>query len=102
LSLVIGMVSVACILGVHAKRTVVGQQSDVVKGLAEKSIKADDAEWTIHFLVASQTQAEALVDVAQTSKLLFIFYLLVVPTIATAITAVFMINRSLIKQHVLL
>lgn len=68
LLLAIGMASAAFILGVQAKRAVVGQQSITVKGLAEKPIKADAAEWTIHISVASPTQAKALDDVAQTRK----------------------------------
>ena len=66
LLLAIGMASAAFILGVQAKRAVVGQQSITVKGLAEKPIKADAAEWTINISVASETQAIALQDVATT------------------------------------
>ena len=68
LLLAIGMASAAFILGVQAKRAVVGQQSITVKGLAEKPVKADAAEWMIHILVASPTQAKALTGVAQTCK----------------------------------
>lgn len=73
LLLAVGMASAAFILGVQAKRAVVGQQSITVKGLAEKPIKADAAEWTIHISVASPTQAKALSDVAQTKKVVETF-----------------------------
>jgi uncharacterized protein len=65
LLLAIGMASAAFILGVQAKRAVAGQQSITVKGLAEKPIKADSAEWSINVGVAALTQAEALQAVAQ-------------------------------------
>jgi uncharacterized protein len=65
LLLAIGMASAAFILGVQAKRAVAGQQSITVKGLAEKPIKADSAEWSINVGVAAPTQAEALQAVAQ-------------------------------------
>lgn len=60
LLLAIGMASAAFILGVQAKRAVAGQQSITVKGLAEKPIKADSAEWQINVGVAADTQAKAL------------------------------------------
>ncbi len=68
LLLAIGMASAAFILGVQAKRAVVGQQSITVKGLAEKPIKADRAEWTIKVAVSHPTQAGALQAVAQTRQ----------------------------------
>lgn len=60
LLLAIGMASAAFILGVQAKRAVAGQQSITVKGLAEKPIKADSAEWQIDVGVSADTQANAL------------------------------------------
>ena len=60
LLLAIGMASAAFILGVQAKRAVAGQQSITVKGLAEKPIKADSAEWQIDIAVTADTQAAAL------------------------------------------
>jgi uncharacterized protein len=66
LLLAIGMASAAFILGVQAKRAVMGQQSITVKGLAEKPIKADAAEWTINIAVSDATQAGALQSVAKT------------------------------------
>jgi hypothetical protein len=65
LLLAIGMSSAAFILGAQAKRAVSGQQSIAVKGLAEKPIKADSAEWVITIGVARLTQAEALAAVAE-------------------------------------
>lgn len=60
LLLAIGMASAAFILGVQAKRAVSGQQSITVKGLAEKPIKADNAEWQISVSATADTQANAL------------------------------------------
>lgn len=60
LLLAIGMASAAFILGVQAKRAVAGQQSITVKGLAEKPVKADNAEWTINVGGSGDTQANAL------------------------------------------
>lgn len=68
LLLAIGMASAAFILGVQAKRAVTGQQSITVKGLAEKPIKADAAEWTINISVSDPTQAGALQAVAKTRQ----------------------------------
>ncbi len=73
LTLAIGMASAAFILGMQAKRAVTGQQSITVKGLAEKPIKADSAEWTIHISVANATQAGALEDVAKTRQVVEAF-----------------------------
>jgi hypothetical protein len=73
LLLAIGMASAAFILGVQAKRAVMGQQSITVKGLAEKPIKADAAEWTINIAVADQTQAGALQAVAKTRQVVNAF-----------------------------
>lgn len=73
LLLAIGMASAAFILGVQAKRAVIGQQNITVKGLAEKPIKADAAEWTISISVASATQAKALQDVAKTREVVEVF-----------------------------
>ncbi len=64
--LAIGMAGAAFILGTQAKRAVIGQQSITVKGLAEKPIKADRAEWTIHIAVSNSTQSGALVAAADT------------------------------------
>ncbi len=60
LLLAIGMASAAFILGVQAKRALAGQQSITVKGLAEKPIKADSAEWMLNIGVTGETQAQAL------------------------------------------
>jgi hypothetical protein len=68
LLLAIGMASAAFILGVQAKRAVSSQQSITVKGLAEKPIKADSAEWTINIGVTNDTQAGALEAVSATRQ----------------------------------
>jgi hypothetical protein len=68
LLLAIGMATAAFILGVQAKRAVAGQQSITVKGLAEKPIQADSAEWSINVGVVALTQAEALQVVATERK----------------------------------
>jgi hypothetical protein len=73
LLLAIGMASAAFILGVQAKRAVAGQQSITVKGLAEKPIKADSAEWSISVDVTAETQAEALQAVAKERKVVEAF-----------------------------
>ncbi|MEE9331445.1 MAG: SIMPL domain-containing protein [Methylophilaceae bacterium] len=73
LLLAIGMASAAFILGVQAKRAVTGQQSITVKGLAEKPVKADRAEWTINIAVPNATQAGALKAVASTRQVVEAF-----------------------------
>lgn len=73
LLLAIGMSSAAFILGVQAKRAVSGQQSITVKGLAEKPIQADSAEWTITIGVTSDTQANALTALADELKVVQAF-----------------------------
>ncbi len=70
LLLAIGMASAAFILGVQAKRAVSGQQSITVKGLAEKPIKADSAEWTLNIGVTDATQRGALNKLATELKVL--------------------------------
>ncbi|HPX89334.1 MAG TPA: SIMPL domain-containing protein [Methylophilaceae bacterium] len=64
LLLAIGMATAAFILGVQAKKAVSGQQSITVKGLAEKPIQADSAEWQIDIAVTDATQAGALKKLA--------------------------------------
>jgi len=64
LLLAIGMAAAAFILGVQAKKAVSGQQSITVKGLAEKPIQADSAEWQIDIVVTDATQAGALKKLA--------------------------------------
>ena len=73
LLLAIGMASAAFILGVQAKRAVSGQQSITVKGLAEKPIKADSAEWTITIGVTNATQAAALKNLETERKVIETF-----------------------------
>lgn len=71
--LAIGMSAAAFILGVQGKRAVSGQQSITVKGLAEKPIKADSAEWTLTVSVTQQTQAAALERLAVERKVVEAF-----------------------------
>jgi uncharacterized protein len=73
LLLAIGMASAAFILGVQAKRAVAGQQSITVKGLAEKPIKADSAEWVVSVGVTADTQADALELLAEERKVVEAF-----------------------------
>lgn len=73
LLLAIGMASAAFILGVQAKRAVSGQQSITVKGLAEKPIQADSAEWLITVGVTADTQAAALKYLAQEKQVVEAF-----------------------------
>jgi uncharacterized protein len=70
LLLAIGMASAAFILGVQAKRAVAGSQSISVKGLAEKPIKADRAEWVVSVGVIADTEAQALKKLAIERKVL--------------------------------
>ena len=60
LLLALGMASAAFILGVQAKHAVSSQQTITVKGLAEKPVKADRAQWTISLSVTAPTQAETI------------------------------------------
>jgi len=60
ITLALGMSSAAFILGVQAKKTVSSQQSITVKGLAEKAIAADRAEWTVSVSVNAPDFAQAL------------------------------------------
>jgi hypothetical protein len=60
LLLAIGMSSAAFIFGLEAKHIGSGRQSITVKGLAEKPIKADYAQWTITAQTQGQTFADAL------------------------------------------
>lgn len=71
--LAIGMSAAAFILGVQGKRAVSGQQSITVKGLAEKPIKADSAEWMLTISVTQPTQAAALEKLATERKVVEAF-----------------------------
>ncbi len=70
LLLAVGMASAAFILGVQAKRAVAGSQSISVKGLAEKPIKADRAEWVVGVGVIADTEDQALKKLAVERKVL--------------------------------
>lgn len=58
--LAIGMSSAAFIFGAQAKHIGAGRQSIVVKGLAEKPVKADSAQWTVTTTVIGDTFANTL------------------------------------------
>lgn len=58
--LAIGMSAAAFILGVQGKSAVTGQQTIAVKGLAQKPIQADSAEWIVRINVTATTQSTAL------------------------------------------
>jgi len=60
LLLAIGMASAAFILGIQAKHAVSGQQTITVKGLAEKPVQADNAEWFLSINVTDDTQRGGL------------------------------------------
>ena len=56
----LGMAVAAYIFGAQAKHIGAGRQSISVKGLAEKPVRADRAEWTVSTEVTGATFAEAL------------------------------------------
>ena len=58
--LAVGMSAGAYLLGAQAKQIGSGRQSISVKGLAEKPVRADLAEWTLGVKVLGPTFAEAL------------------------------------------
>lgn len=58
--LALGMSAAAYIFGSHARHIGAGRQSIAVKGLAEKPLKADYAEWTIGLRVSGETFADTL------------------------------------------
>lgn len=60
LLLALGMASGAFILGIQARHALATQQTITVKGLAEKPVQADRAQWTIHIAVVAPSQAETL------------------------------------------
>ena len=60
LLLAVGMSTAAYLLGAQAKQIGGGRQSITVKGLAEKPVRADVAEWTVGVQVLGPTFAEAL------------------------------------------
>jgi len=56
----IALILAAAVLGFQVKQVGEGRESISVKGLAEKPVKADRAEWTIYLQVKGQTIADAL------------------------------------------
>lgn len=73
LLIALGMASAAFIIGVQAKHALSSQQSITVKGLAEKPVQADRANWTITIGVVASTQAEALQAIAREHDVLLTF-----------------------------
>jgi len=73
ISLALGMACAAFILGVQAKRAVTGQQTITVKGLAEKPVRADRAEWVVTISTQGETIAEALDELRKERPLLIEF-----------------------------
>src|SRR5262245_35664782 len=64
--LAIGMSVAAYLLGMQTKQIGSGRQSIDVKGLAEKPIKADIAEWSVGVYVEAATFADTLKKVRET------------------------------------
>src|SRR6187455_2707080 len=56
----VALVIAASVLGYQVKQVGGGRESISVKGLAEKPIKADRAEWTVTLQVKGATSADAL------------------------------------------
>jgi uncharacterized protein len=61
-----GIVAAAQIFGMHAKHIGAGRQTISVKGLAEKPVQADRAEWTVSTEVTGATFADALAKLRAT------------------------------------
>jgi hypothetical protein len=59
--LALGMSAAAFIFGIQAKQIGAGKQTITVKGLAEKPVAADAAEWTVGLTVQGATFADTLV-----------------------------------------
>lgn len=72
-TLALGMSSAAFILGVQAKRAATGQQTITVKGLAEKPVRADRAEWVVTIGTQGETIGEALDELRKERPLLHEF-----------------------------
>lgn len=64
--LALGLTMSAIIFGHHARHIGSGRESISVKGLAEKPIRADYAEWTVGLSVEGPTFAEALEKLRKT------------------------------------
>jgi hypothetical protein len=73
--LAVGLVSAAYVHGVQVKHIRSGNQSIVVKGLAEKSVQADHAEWTVGVKETGPTFAAALAKLRATQPKLRAFLL---------------------------
>src|SRR6186997_2101859 len=56
----VALIIAAALLGYQVKQVGGGRETISVKGLAEKPVKADRAEWTVRLQVKGATIAEAL------------------------------------------
>ena len=63
--LALGMSTAAFIFGIHAKQIGAARQTITVKGLAEKPVTADAAEWTVGLQVRAATFADTLAKLRQ-------------------------------------
>jgi hypothetical protein len=72
--LAVGMSAAAFIFGIQAKNIGAGRQSISVKGLAEKNVVANYAEWKIGVQVIAPTFAEALAKLRKTRPILDQFF----------------------------
>ncbi|MFZ2268514.1 MAG: SIMPL domain-containing protein [Azonexus sp.] len=66
LLLAVGMSTAALIMGLQVRHIGSGKQSITVKGLAEKPVKADRAEWSIRFDVTGKSLPETLKNLRET------------------------------------
>ncbi|MBC8025245.1 MAG: SIMPL domain-containing protein [Steroidobacteraceae bacterium] len=66
----VALVVAAAILGFQVKQVGGGRETISVKGLAEKPVQADRAEWTLHLQAQGATIAEALTKLRREKPLL--------------------------------
>lgn len=71
----VALILAAAVLGYQVKQVGGGRESISVKGLAEKAIKADRAEWTINLQMQGATIADALAKLRREKPLLDQFLL---------------------------
>jgi len=69
-----GIMAAAQIFGVQAKHIGAGRQTISVKGLAEKPVQADRAEWTVNTEVTGATFADALAKLRATQPKVRAFF----------------------------
>ena len=66
----LGLIIAAAVLGFQVKQVGGGRETISVKGLAEKPVKADSAEWTLQLQTQGATIPEALVRLRREKPLL--------------------------------